>query len=119
MATVTFSVTVANPDTGNKTLTSTIASATAGSNCPAGGTDARCTATVTVLTPGLTITKTADVSTTSPGSVVHYTITVADTGQTAYTGATFTDSLSSVLADAAYDGNAAATAGTVTFPVRC
>ena len=47
--------------------------------------------------------------------MVHYTITVANTGQTPYTGATFTDSLSSVLGDATYDGNAAATAGTVTF----
>ena len=31
-ATITFSVTVSNPDTGNKTLTSTITSTTAGSN---------------------------------------------------------------------------------------
>jgi uncharacterized repeat protein (TIGR01451 family) len=70
---------------------------------------------VTVLTPGLTITKTADASSTSPGSVVHYTITVADTGQTPYTGATFTDPLSSVLGDAAYNDDASATAGTVSF----
>ena len=45
-ATITFSVTVNNPDTGNKILASTITSATAGSNCPAGSTDPACTATV-------------------------------------------------------------------------
>jgi uncharacterized repeat protein (TIGR01451 family) len=114
-ATITFSVTIASPDTGDKTLTAVVTSATPGSNCPSGGTDSRCTATVTVLTPGLTITKTADVSTTLPGSVVHYTITVADTGQTPYTGATFADSLSGVLGDATYDGNASATSGTVSY----
>ena len=36
-ATVTFSVTVSSPDTGNQVLASTVTSATAGSNCPAGG----------------------------------------------------------------------------------
>ena len=51
-ATVTYSVTVNNPDTGDKTLTNTVTSPTAGSNCPAGGTDPRCTATVQDLIPG-------------------------------------------------------------------
>ena len=49
-------------------------------------------------------------STTSPGSTVGYTITVADTGQTSYSPATVTDSLSGVLRDAAYNTNAPATA---------
>ena len=65
-ATITFSVTVSSPDTGNKVLASTVTSATAGSNCPAGGTDARCTATVNVQ--GLTITATANASSATPGS---------------------------------------------------
>ena len=43
---------------------------------------------------------------------MHYTITVADTGQTPYTGAVVTDDLTGVLGNAAYDGDAAATAGT-------
>src|SRR5206468_4102806 len=73
------------------------------------------TATVTVLIPALTITKTADVSTTTPGSVVNYTITVTNSGPVPYTGASFTDSLSSVLSDAAYNSDAAATAGTVSY----
>ena len=34
-ATITYSVTVSNPDTGNMILSSTLTSASAGSNCPA------------------------------------------------------------------------------------
>jgi uncharacterized repeat protein (TIGR01451 family) len=113
--TVTFSVTVKNPDTGNKSLVSVITSAAPGSNCPSGSSDSRCTATVGVLIPALTITKTADVSTTSPGAVVHYTVTVANTGQTAYTGATFSDPLSSVLGDSAFNNDASATSGSASF----
>ena len=108
-------MTVSNPDTGNKVLASTITSATAGSNCAAGSTDARCATSVTVLVPGLTIAVSASTGTATPGSVVQYTVTVTNSGQTAYTGAAFTDSLSGVLDDAAYNGDAAATAGTVGF----
>ena len=114
-ATITFTVTVNNPDTGDKSLTSTITSAAAGNNCPAAGTDPRCTATVTVLIPALTITKTASATTTTPGSTIGYTITVTDTGPTGYTAATVTDALDGVLPDAAYNGNATATTGTVSF----
>ena len=81
-ATITFSVTVNNPDTGNKVLASTITSATAGSNCASGSTDARCASNVTVLVPGLTTTVSAGTSSTTPGSVVHYTVTVTNSGQT-------------------------------------
>jgi choice-of-anchor A domain-containing protein/uncharacterized repeat protein (TIGR01451 family) len=114
-ATVTFSVTVNNPDTGDKTLTSTVTSAVAGSTCPAGSPGTACTATVTVLIPALTITKTADTATTTPGSVVGYTVTVTDTGPTSYTGATVTDPIGGILNDAAYNNNATATSGTVSY----
>ena len=116
-ATITFSVTVNNPDTGNKILADTLTSTTPGVSCPASGTaPAACTAAVTVLVPALTITKTANVATTTPGSVVQYTITVADTGQTPYTGATVTDNLTGVLGNAAYNGDAAATTtGTASY----
>ncbi len=114
-ATITFSVTVSNPDTGNKILASTITSATAGSNCASGSTDPRCASTVTVLVPGLTIAVSANTGTATPGSVVQYTVTVTNSGQTAYTGAAFSDSLSGLLDDASYNGNAAATAGTVGY----
>ena len=120
VATITFSVTVNNPDTGDKVLAQTVTSATAGSNCPAGSTDARCSVTVVVLVPGLTIVQTASPGTAAPGAVVHYTVTVTNSGQTAYTGAAFTDPLGGVLDDAAYNGDATATrpapaAGTVSF----
>ena len=108
VATITFSVTVNNPDTGDKVLAQTVTSATAGSNCAAGSTDARCSVTVVVLVPALTIVQTASSGTAAPGAVVHYTVTVTNTGQTAYTGATFTDPLGGVLDDAAYNGDAAA-----------
>ena len=114
-ATITFSVTVNNPDTGDKSLTTTVTSAAAGNNCPAGGTDPRCTTTVTVLIPALAITKTATASTTTPGSTVGYTITVDDTGQTPYTGITVTDPLGGVLTDATYDNDAIASSDAVSY----
>ena len=104
-ATITYSVTVKNPDTGNHVLSNTVTSATPGSNCPSGSTDAGCTVTVSV--PGLTIVKTADVSTTTPGSQVHYTITVTNTGAVILTGATFADDLTGLLDDATYDTDSA------------
>ena len=114
-AIVTFSVTVNNPDTGDKTITSTITSAAPGNTCPASGRAPACTSTVTVLIPVLTITKTASTTTTTPGSTVTYTVTVTDTGPTPYTGAIVTDHLAGVLSDAAYNNDAAATSGTVGF----
>ena len=68
-----------------------------------------------MLTPALTITNTAGTATTTPGATVRYTVTIANTGQTPYTGATVADSLAGVLDDAAYNGDAAATAGSVSF----
>ena len=113
--TITFSVTVNNPDTGDKTLTNTVASATPGSTCPAGSPNPACTAVTTVLIPGLTITNTASTSAPVPGSVVGYTLTITNTGQTAYTGVTVTDTIAEMLDDATYDGDAAATAGGVSY----
>jgi uncharacterized repeat protein (TIGR01451 family) len=115
-ATIEFSVTVKDPDTGNKTLQDTITSATPGSTCPASGSaPAACTTAVTVLVPGLTISTTASSSTTTPGSTVRYTITVTDSGQTSYTGVTVTDDLSNIMNDSAYNGDAAATVGSVSY----
>ena len=115
VATITFSVTVNSPDTGDKVLVTAVTSATVGSTCPAGGQSPGCTVTVAGLTPALTIAQTATPGTASPGAVVHYTVTVTDSGQTPYTGATFTDPLAGVLDDAAYNSDAAATAGTASF----
>ena len=83
-ATITFTVTVNNPDTGNKILASTITSTTAGSNCAAGSTDPTCTVSIPVSV--LTIAATASASTATPGDTVSYTITVTNSGQVAYPG---------------------------------
>ena len=53
-----------------------------------------------MLTPALTIVKTASTATAAPGQTVIYTITVSNSGQTPYTGAAFSDSLSGVLDEA-------------------
>ncbi len=102
-----------NPDTGNKILASTVTSTTTGSNCAAGSTDPRCAVSVPVSV--LTITATPSTTSTTPGGTVGYTITVTNTGQSAYTGATFTDPLTGVLDDAGYNGDATATAGSVSY----
>ena len=67
-----------------------------------------------VLVPGLTISKTP--STPAPrcrGRWSGYTVTVTDSGQTPYAGAAVTDSLAEMADDAVYDGDAAASAGSV------
>src|ERR1700733_10223003 len=73
-ATVTYSVTVDNPDTGDKLLVNTVSTSAVGSSCPPGTTAAACRVTVPVLTPGLTIVKSADTATAVPGQTVTYTI---------------------------------------------
>ena len=69
------------------------------------------TDTITALTPALTISITAQTGSTAPGDTVNYAITIADTGQTAYAGATVTDSFTDVLDDATYDNDATAVGG--------
>ena len=83
-ATITFSVTVTSPDAGNHLLASTLTSAAAGHNCPAGGTDPRCTTTVPVS--DLVIDFTASASTVTPGGTLVYTATITNAGQTPYYG---------------------------------
>ena len=123
-ATITFSVTVHAPYQGDRTLRNVVRSAVFGSTCTGGPTDpAGCTATVTVLVPALTITKTAETGSAGgagwqsvvAGEAIAYTVTVANTGEAPYTGASFTDDLSGVLDDAAYDADAVADVGTVSF----
>ena len=115
-ATITFSVTVKNPDTGNKSLASTITSTTASSNCASGSTDTRCSSTVgvSVLTIAMTASPVSP-ATVTPGATVSYTITVTNSGSVAYTGAALADSLTDVLDDAAYNHDATATAGSVSY----
>jgi uncharacterized repeat protein (TIGR01451 family) len=65
--------------------------------------------------PALTISISSLTSSTAPGDTVNYTLTIADTGQTTYAGATVTDSLADVLDDATSKGGAVATSGAVSF----
>jgi hypothetical protein len=55
-ATITYSVTIDNPETGGTTLTNTAASADPGSTCPPGTTASPCAVTTAVITGPLTIT---------------------------------------------------------------
>src|SRR6202020_2345763 len=112
-AVVTFSVTVDNPDTGDKLLVATASSAVPGSTCPPGTTSPPCRTTVGGPPPGRTIVSTANASSTVPGAAVGYTITITDTGQTPYSGATVADALAGLLDDAAYNNNAIASTGSV------
>jgi uncharacterized repeat protein (TIGR01451 family) len=115
IATVTYSVTVNDPDTGDRALTDTVTSASPGNTCPVGGTDPACTATVTVLIPALSIVKTADAPAVTPGGTVGYTITLTNTGQTPYTGANVSDSLEGMLDEAVYNEDATATTGILDY----
>ena len=111
-AVITWTVTVNNPDTGDKNLATVAVSTDPGSSCPPASSNAGCSLAVRVLTPALTIVKTASTTTATAGQKVTYTVVVTDSGQTTYTAATFSDSLSGVLGDASYNNDAAATPDT-------
>jgi uncharacterized repeat protein (TIGR01451 family) len=105
-ATISYRVAVDEPAQGDKMLSMTVVTSATGSNCGASSTDPACTAGVTILIPTLTLSKTADAPTTTPGGVVGYTIVISNTGQTDYANAVASDSLTKVLSDADYNGDA-------------
>ena len=86
-----------------------------GNNCTADSTDPRCTFTVPVLTPELTISTTSDTSFVAPGDSVEYTTTIRNTGETPYAGAVVRIDLTGLLDDATYDANATSTSGSVAY----
>jgi large repetitive protein len=130
--TITYSVTVRDPETGDKTMTNTATSTTSGSNCPAGGTDPRCTATVTVVTGVLSIAvpASANLGSAAAGKTLtgllgsyqvtddraaagaSWTATVAATGFTTGAG---TPQLNIPAGDASYLTSPLTTTGTATF----
>ncbi|MEK2492765.1 hypothetical protein WN990_24750 [Kitasatospora purpeofusca] len=110
-ATVTYSVTVNNPITGDSSLVNAVVSPD--SNCPPGSTDPDCSATVSVK--HLTVKKSADTSVVRPGDRITYTVTVTNDGQVDYPGASFSDDLTKVLDDATYGNDATATAGAASY----
>ncbi|MFD7733989.1 hypothetical protein ACFV6F_26870, partial [Kitasatospora phosalacinea] len=110
-ATVSYSVTVNDPDTGDRQLKNAV-TGTGQSNCPT-GTEAGCT--TGQGSPHLTVEKTATPGSTHPGGRVDYTLTVTNDGTGPYAGATLSDDLTGVLDDAAYNGDLTADSGTATY----
>jgi uncharacterized repeat protein (TIGR01451 family) len=104
--TITYSVTVKNPDNGDHLLKNAVFTPPGVGNCSAGSADPSCS----TLTPvqSYRVVKTSTATTVTPGQVVPYTITITNTGEVAYTSgdpATFADDLSGVLDDATYNGD--------------
>lgn len=106
--TITYSVTVKSPNTGNHILLNTVVpppGITCGSSC------------VTINpVPGVVFTKTASTAVAHPGDVVTYTVTAENIGEVDYTAgypASFTDDLTDVLLDASF--NAGSETGGVTY----
>lgn len=112
--TVTYGVTVNDPPAGDLRLSGKLVGPE-GSNCEAGSTDAACGNLGGPGLPLLYVLMTADRETAGPGQTVGYTITVGNVGNEDYPGATLTGELSRVLDDAAYNGDARVTSGTVSY----
>ncbi|WP_206779423.1 DUF11 domain-containing protein, partial [Frankia sp. EI5c] len=68
-----------------------------------------------MLKPQLTIVKTPSTTTTVPGGTITWTVTISNTGETAYTGATVTDDLTGLAQDTDYNGDATATTGALGY----
>ncbi|MDT0116432.1 hypothetical protein Q9R20_05450 [Microbacterium sp. PRF11] len=102
--TITYSVTVADPDKGDKVLDNVVTPKGDGGTCDPEG---ECKTSTPVQS--YKVEKTSDKSTVSPGDKVTYTITVTNTGKVAYSEkepASFTDDLSKVTDDATYNNDA-------------
>jgi large repetitive protein len=71
-ATITYTVTVNNPDTGSGALSNTVASTATGSTCPAGSSSPGCSVTVAVVAGPLSITApaTASLGSAAPGGTI-------------------------------------------------
>ncbi|SDO68656.1 conserved repeat domain-containing protein/fimbrial isopeptide formation D2 domain-containing protein [Nakamurella panacisegetis] len=102
--TITYSVKVINPDTGDHDLANKVTPTGEGGSC---ATDGTCITHTPVAE--YTLSKSASATSATPGDTVTYTVTVRNTGQVAYTAtnpASFSDDLSAVTDDATYNGDA-------------
>ncbi|WP_160150864.1 DUF7927 domain-containing protein [Microbacterium timonense] len=109
-ATITYQVTIANPDRGDHSLANRIVTPPdIPSNCGPDSDDPLCD--TTTLVKEYHLSKSADKTEFFPGDVVAYTITLTNTGQVAYTAdepVVWEDPLTEVLDDAVYNLDAAA-----------
>ncbi|WP_433369721.1 hypothetical protein [Streptosporangium sp. CA-115845] len=122
--TITYSVTVNTPDTGDRVLDGAVQARGGGTNCPGPapgparlgepvpGASLGCAQRVAV--EGVTISRTLAPEEPEAGDTVTYTITVTNPGRIAYPGARLTDDLSGVLDDAVF-GDVEASSGTVSY----
>jgi uncharacterized repeat protein (TIGR01451 family) len=114
-ATITYTVTMNTPDTGNKQLLNGVVGTGTGSNCTASpAIDPECRTTSPL--PDVTSTKTL-VGPTNPtvGDTVNYKFTIKNDGVAAATNVAVADDLNQVLDDAAYNNDAQASTGTITY----
>lgn len=105
--TLTYSVTVDDPATGDLELLNAVTPGAGGECLSVGEGEDACT-TFTPIS-SYAVAKTVSTTKTGPGDVVTYTISVSNTGLVDYTDeipASFTDDLSKVLDDATYNADA-------------
>ncbi|MEU8893552.1 SpaA isopeptide-forming pilin-related protein [Streptomyces sp. NPDC048442] len=108
--TLTYTVKVNKPLTGDKKLTNAITGPD-GSTCPPGSTDPECISEVKVQQ--MKISKTSTPATVHPGEDITYTVRITNTGETDITNPAADDDLSQVLANATDNRDATADRGTV------
>ena len=114
--TVSVEVRVRSPGSGNGVLSSRATVGVPSANCRADSVDPSCVATSTVLVPRLTIVKSSPALIAVPGERVTFTLTITNSGDTAYTGIEVRDSLAGGLDDAAYESSAIVSGGgTLTY----
>ncbi len=109
-ATITYVFRVNNLPTGNHTLVNYVSPGSITGDCP---TISDCSVSTTVNLPPLTrafiVSKMSDSDAAKPGDIVTYNIVVKNTGNVSLTSANlaaFTDDMSDVLDNAAYNGDA-------------
>lgn len=117
-ATITFSVTVSNPDLGNHVLANRV-DTIAGNCLVSAPPDPSCSTRATI--PDMQVTQTPSSGDSAPGTVVKYTISVTNSGTGSWPDslgkvASFGDDLSRILSNATYNNDAAASVGTVVPP---
>lgn len=98
--TISYTMTVNTPVTGDQTLTNVVTTTTPGGNCATGAVDPDCE--VTIPQQRFAVSKLVSSTTAHPGDVLTYTVQVANLSDRPYVApdeASFTDDLTRVLDD--------------------